>query len=238
MNKNKPKYVLIAAHLLDKIKDGSYPLNSLIPRETDLAAKFKVSRPTIRQAIKQLEDKGYLERRRKKGTWVKAVKIEQEFTHVIESYSEEMNSKGVVPKTNVLLFTQTTPNDEIMTNLNLTSGEKVFKLVRLRYADQQPLVLVTSYIPVKICPDMAELDFTQVSLYSFLASKNYAVKHVKRKLEVQKADQTTANLLNIQLADPIFYFHTAGFTKTEVPVEYSIAQYRGDLNSFKIDLRQ
>lgn len=238
MNKNKPKYAVIAAYLLDKIKDGSYPLNSLIPKEIDLATKFNVSRPTIRQAIKQLEDKGYLERRKKKGTWVKAVKIEQEFTHVIESYSEEMSHKGVVPKTNVLLFAPILPDDEIMRSLNLVRQEKVFKLVRLRYANGQPIVLVTSFIPVKVCPDMAEFDFTQISLYSLLAAKGFAVKHVKRKLEVQKSDETTANLLNIQTADPIFYFHTAGLTATEKPVEYSIAQYRGDLNSFKIDLHQ
>ena len=102
--KELPKYQIIANDLLDKIQTGFYPQNTLIPPETELADSYQVSRPTMRQAISLLVRRGYLERRRKRGTLVKRVKIEQEFTHLIESYSEEMSAKGIYPKTNLLYF--------------------------------------------------------------------------------------------------------------------------------------
>ena len=102
--KELPKYQVIASDLMNKIQTGFYPQNTIIPAETELADKYQVSRPTMRQAISLLVNQGYLERRRKRGTLVKKVKIEQEFTHLIESYSEEMSAKGIYPKTNLLYF--------------------------------------------------------------------------------------------------------------------------------------
>ena len=55
---------------------------------------------------------------------------------------------------------------------------------------------------------------------------------------MKSADEMTANLLNIEEKVPIFYFHTYGYTKGEVPLEYSIAMYRGDENYFVIDLKR
>ena len=97
--KELPKYQVIANDLLNKIQTGFYPQNTIIPPETVLAGKYQVSRPTMRQAISLLVNQGYLERKRKRGTLVKKVKIEQEFTHLIESYSAEMSAKGIYPKT-------------------------------------------------------------------------------------------------------------------------------------------
>jgi GntR family transcriptional regulator len=77
-------------------------------------------------------------------------------------------------------------------------------------------------------------DFGKVSLYDTLDSHDCRIVHVKRKLEVLKADETTADLLNVDISDPLFYFHTVGTTKNDIKIEYSIAKYRGDNNSFEI----
>lgn len=236
--KELPKYQVIANDLLAKIQTGFYPQNSIIPPEIDLAQKYQVSRPTVRQAISQLVHQGYLERKRKRGTLVKKVKIEQEFTHLIESYSEEMSAKGIYPKTNLLYFKEEKANSEVSKNLQLPLNEPVFKLVRLRYANNQPTVIVTTYVPKRRVPELINYDFAQVSLYSTLEKYHLKVTRVIRKLEVLAASETTANLLNITVNEPIFYFHTQGLTADEQPIEYSIAEYRGDINSFVIDVRR
>ncbi|MCO6532366.1 MULTISPECIES: GntR family transcriptional regulator [Lactobacillus] len=233
-----PKYRVIANDLLNKIQTGVYAQNTIIPPEVELASTYQVSRPTVRQAISLLVNQGYLERRRKRGTLVKKVKIEQEFTHLIESYSEEMSSKGIYPKTNLLYFGEEKANPEVSKNLQLEVQEPVFKMVRLRYANEQPTVLVTTYVPKKRVPKLADYDFSTASLYSTLEKYQLKVTHVIRKLEVMEADETTANLLNIAANKPIFYFHTQGLTSDEQPIEYSIAEYRGDINSFVIDVQR
>ncbi|MBA1392404.1 GntR family transcriptional regulator [Lactobacillus sp. XV13L] len=236
--KNTPKYQIIAADLLHKIQTGTYPQNALIPPELELADHYHVSRPTVRQAIALLVNQGYLERRRKRGTLVKKTKIEQEFTHLIESYSTEMSAKGIYPKTNLLYFGEEKANDEVCQNLDIARSAGVFKLVRLRYANGQPLVLVTTYVPQGRIPELVNYDFAQDSLYSALEEHHLKVTRVIRKLEVLEAGETTANLLNLAVNKPVFYFHTQGLTVDGQPIEFSIAEYRGDLNSFVIDVRR
>ncbi|MBM7543433.1 GntR family transcriptional regulator [Periweissella beninensis] len=231
-----PKYRQIADDLLKKIQTGIYPINALIPKEIELATFYGVSRPTIRQAIQLLVNDGYLDRRKKRGTIVRQRKIVQEFTHVIASYDQEMDNHGLIPMTKVIMFTTEVADNEVCERLNLPIDSIVFKLVRLRYANDQPIVIVTTYIPYSVVPHLSDYDFTAVSLYETLAANNTAVVRVQRRLEVIKADETVANLLNVQQNEPLFYFHTIGHTQDSGAIEYSIAKYRGDLNSFNIDV--
>lgn len=237
-SKNLPKHTLIENDILSKIKNGTYKPNTLIPKEIELMEIYGVSRPTVRQAIQSLVNKGLLAKRKKRGTIVCQSKISQEFTHIIESYNDEVTNKGLTPKTHVILLQKELPSQEVCDNLQITKDEFVYKLVRLRYADEQPIVLVTSYIPYKIFPKLNEFNFEDVSLYSALDDNNYPILQVRRKLEVLSADETTSDLLNIDENDPIFYFHTVGLTKNNVPAEYSIAKYRGDINSFEIYIQR
>lgn len=232
------KHKQIELDLLHKIKDGTYPPQTLIPREVDLMAHYDVSRPTVRQAIQTLVEQGLLEKRKRRGTMVKQPKIAQAFTQVVEGYNDEMTNKGLRPKTKVLLLQRETANSEVAKNLQLASGEDVYKLVRLRYANSQPVVLITSYLPTNIDLNLLAVDFTQASLYDTLGQAKCAVTHVRRRLDVLTADETVADLLNISQGDPLFYFHTQGFTASNLPVEYSVAKYRGDVNYFVMNLQR
>lgn len=232
----KPKHQQIQAALLARIQDGTYPQGSVIPKELDLAASFNVSRPTVRQAIEALVNAGYLERKRRVGTRVRQTKLAQEFTHVIKDFDSEMANNGVAAKTTVLYFHEEVADAEVQKALKLEAGAHVYKLLRLRFADEQPVVLVTTYLTRAGLEDFADIDFSKASLYHELAARDLAITHVRRKLEVMAADETTASLLNVATGAPIFYFHTYGQTQDQQLLEYSIAKYRGDNNYFTIEL--
>lgn len=235
---NIPLHKKIRADLLRKIEAGEYEENQLIPTEMELAEQYQVSRPTVRQAVQSLVDEGYLEKRKKRGTIVKKPKIQQEFTHVIESFDSEMSRKGILPKTRILNFQQTTANEEIAENLALEPGDLVYKMTRLRYAEEKPVVLVTSYIPYELFPKFQEVDFTKEKMYQVFEDMGHPIRTVTRKLEVIKADETISDLLDVAEDDPLFYFHTQGFSDERLPVEYSISKYRGDINYFVFELSQ
>ncbi len=93
---NIPLHKKIRQDILNKIETNEYSENQLIPTELELAEIYGVSRPTIRQAIQALVNEGYLEKRKRRGTIVRKPKIQQEFTHVIESYDSEMSRKGLI----------------------------------------------------------------------------------------------------------------------------------------------
>ncbi len=230
------KYQRVEQTLLARIQDGTYPEGSLIPKETALIAEFGVSRPTIRQAIQQLVDQGFLEKKRKRGTLVRQTKRAQEFTHVLQSYDQEMAAKGIATKIQVLVCRQKTASLEVQTALGLEPEAQVYELMRLRFANGAPVVLVTSYLPVAPLPGLIEVDFTKQSLYAELDARGLRITNVQRKLKVQAADETTSALLAVAPAAPLFYFHTTGRTADGTRLEYSIANYRGDTNYFVFDL--
>lgn len=231
-----PKYLEIQNLLLQRIKNGDYQEGQLIPKEVNLAEQLNVSRPTVRHAIRNLVQAGYLERRKKRGTIVTQTKIKQQFTHVIESYNTEIQNNGLVAKTHVLNFSTEKASDEVAEALTIKPNTEVYKLVRLRSADNKPVVFVVTYLPIAQLSDLQKIDFTHHSLYSELAKAGLEITHVSRKIEVHPATEEEAQLLETDIKAPIFYFHTIGFTKDHRALEYSIASYRGDLNYFMVEI--
>ena len=229
-------YRKISKDIYEKINTGVYKQGSTIPTEFELAEMYQVSRPTIRQAVQLLVDDGYLEKRKKRGTIVCAPKIRQNFVQTIANFESEAVKNGFHSKTTVLSFKKEKPNIEVSTQLHLNPSDMVYKLVRLRYIDQQPNVIVTTYVPWSLYPDLEKEDMTTKSLYDYFEECKNPIYRMERKMETIKADATAADLLDIDQADPMFYFHSVGFDRQNRRIEYSISKYRGDTNYFSFQL--
>ena len=229
-------YDQIKDDLLSKIKDGTYPEGQTIHSELELAEIYGVSRPTIRQALQILVSDGYLEKRRRRGTVVTKPKVSQSFTMSISSFEDAMRLAGRLPKTKVLVFKRERANAEVEKRLELTLGQDVFKLVRLRYADDLPNVFVESYIPCALYPGLDSFDFNESSLYAAMDACGNPVMTARRRLEVIKADGAAAALLDVEAGDPLLLFHTVARDASGTAVEYSVATYRGESNSFELNV--
>ena len=231
-------YDQIKNDLLSKIKDGTYPEGDTIPSEIELAAAYGVSRPTVRQALQILASEGYLEKRRRRGTVVTRPKVSQSFTMNISSFEDAMRLAGRLPKTNVLLFKRERASAEVSEKLELAAGREVYKLVRLRYADGLPNVFVESYIPCDLYPGLDSFDFNETSLYAAMDDCGKPVMTARRRLEAVRADGATSALLDVEVGDPLLLFHTVARDADGTAVEYSVATYRGESNSFELDVRR
>lgn len=229
-------YDQIKDDLLSKIKDGTYPEGQTIPSELELAEMYGVSRPTIRQALQILVSDGYLEKCRRRGTVVTKPKVSQSFTMSISSFEDAMRLAGRLPKTKVLVFKRERANAEVEKHLELTRDQDVFKLVRLRYADNLPNVFVESYIPCTLYPGLDSFDFNESSLYAAMDTCGNPVMTARRRLEVIKADGAAAALLDVEAGDPLLLFHTVARDANGTAVEYSVATYRGESNSFELNV--
>ena len=111
------------------------------------------------------------------------------------------------------------------------------RLVRVRHADRLPNVLVKTYVPHALYPGIETTDFRTTSLYATMRSMGAPVVRAHRKLDVALADREVATALGIEVASPVFVFHTVAQNADGRHAEYSIATYRGDTNSFEFDTR-
>jgi GntR family transcriptional regulator len=96
-----PFYCQLKGMLLSYIHKNQLNASDLIPTETELYQIFNISGLIVRQTINELVREGYLKKIKGKGTFITEPKINQEYTHRIISFNDEMIQKGLVPKIKV-----------------------------------------------------------------------------------------------------------------------------------------
>lgn len=233
-----PLYYQLKQLLLEEIQSGNFSENDCLPTEIELSTMFGISRPTVRQAINELVNEGYLSRLKGKGTFVTKPKINQEFVHIIENFNEGMLRKGIKPKTKVLDLKIIEADEELVQALEVEPGDKVIELLRLRYANDEPIVLVNTFIPYDLCPELLEVNLKEVSIYATFEKNNLFIKKVRRIFEAQRSSETDAQLLEIPEGDPLLYFETKARLSNGTVIEFSKLKYRGDRNKFVVELEK
>lgn len=240
INKNIPipLYYQLKEIILEGIMEKHLIPGEHIPTERELSELYDISRPTIRQAIIELVRDGYLYRVKGKGTFVSKPKIEQDFIEKVENFNEHIRSKGLVPTTKVIEKSCTIASRETAKMLKIAEGDKVIKMLRVRSANEEPIVIVKTYLPYDKCSFILEEDMEEKSLYEVFA-QNYSTKvcRVIRTVEAIIAGKYESEMLKISEGDPVQLFRTVAFNQNDVPVEYSTARYRGDRNKFTVELK-
>lgn len=98
-----PMYHQIMENLKKQIEDGTLAPDTLIPSEREYAERFGISRMTVRQALSNLVNEGYLYRQKGKGTFVSRKKFEQPLQG-LTSFSEDMRQRGLKASSQLIDF--------------------------------------------------------------------------------------------------------------------------------------
>lgn len=232
-----PFYYQIKEILLEFIH--SSPEGTLIPTEMALCEHFEVSRQTVRQAMSELASEGYLTRKKGKGTFVSEHQVKQDFLLMVASFDDEMRRKGFTSTTKVLDFTLEKSDAKTSEFLGLKKGSDIVKLRRLRFANNEPFVLVLTYLPYNKMTNIMSVDFNKISLYKVM-ERDYQLKieTASMVLESYTAKEYQAKHLGIKVGDPIQMIQRVTYLPDGTPIEYSKAEYRGDRNKFTIILKR
>ncbi|MDF2614408.1 MAG: GntR family transcriptional regulator [Clostridia bacterium] len=234
-----PLYYQLKKIILEYIQFNHKNIEEPIPTETEIGEYFNVSRPTVRQAINELVVEGYLYRIKSKGTFITKPKIKQGFLSSLDNFYSEMHKQGLTPSTKVISVTVMESDREISEALSIPIESKVVKLSRLRYADQDPIVLVTTYLPQNKCPDIETKDLMNRSLYDILETDyTYRIASAKRSIESILATEIEAEALNIKKGSAIQYIESKVYLLDGTAIEYSQAFYRGDRNKFSFEVKR
>lgn len=237
MDPRIPLYYQLMQLFRQQIEEGEYQPGDSFPSENELCERFGVSRPTVRQALNELVREGLLHRIKGKGTFVSAPKIQQDFMQKLVSFTEEMQQKGLKGTTRVLSLQLVPALKNVAAYLSLAIEEPVFQLDRLRFINDEPIVVVTTYLPQKYCPTLNQQDLNNQSLYKTLEDQySIRISKARRILEAIAATEEYAKLLEIEEGAPIQLSRTVAWDQYNRPIEFSIARYRGDRSQFTIDL--
>lgn len=230
-----PLYFQLKELIIEAIRSGAYKHGSVIPTEKEFSEMYQISRTTVRQAITELVQEGWLYRIKSKGTFVSTPKINQDFIQRLETFQEQMARSGMTPGTEVLEVKIAYAPEHVAEALEIQPGDKVIYLYRRRFANEEPILLAETWLPYEPCKYVLEHDFVKESLYDILKEKEETeVLRIRRRVEAVEAIACDMEYLDMKPGKPVQLFHSIGTNAYGKPVEFSIARYRGDRNSFEV----
>ncbi|SHG29287.1 GntR family transcriptional regulator [Bradyrhizobium erythrophlei] len=227
-----PLYETVEATLAAGIANGSLPPETQLPPEEGLTERFKVSRTTVRKAIQNLIERGLVEVRRGKGTFVTQPKITQELTE-LTGFVEDMQALGRSPTARLLDKRIVAADEAVARQLALAPGTLVVRLRRVRLADGVAMSFDETYLPRDIGEKIADNDLEAEPVFALLEEKyNTPLVEAEYKLEATAADAVAAEALEVPTGSPIFLVERTSYTTGNRPVDYERLHYRGDLIRF------
>jgi GntR family transcriptional regulator, N-acetylglucosamine utilization regulator len=237
-----PKHAQLREILRELASDELLP-GSLVPSERDLAARYGVSRLTVREAIGQLVAEGVLVRVRGKGTYTAKPRVDSQLH--LASFTEDMRRRGMRPETVLLEAAEAVPPPSTAAALGLGPDERAYWLHRLRKADGAPMAVERGWYHAGLVPGLLDHDLTE-SLYTLLAD-NYGVRleNGTQTVLAEGADAETARLLGMRTGSPVLVFHRIATARLSTPrlstpqgqpIEDMTSWYRGDLYQVTMQL--
>lgn len=235
MQRTASRVEQVASQVHALIEEGSFA-DGRLPSEPKLARQVSASRPTLRQALAQLELDGFIVRKHGVGTFVnqRVLSIRTRLEEVWD-FDEMIRISGYEPSVQHLEMELAQAQPGIAEKLALTPGSEVLTTLNVFYADDTPAIYCVDIIPAELVRSAYRDEELQGPVYTFLERRcNQRVDHNITEVLPIAADARLAELLNCGLGSPLHFFEEIGFNADHTPIIYSEEYYRPEIFSFKV----
>lgn len=179
---------------------------------------------------------GLILKKKGKGTFVSQPKVLESFVQKLSGFYEDMAAQNRPTHTLVLRLELARVNRPVARMLKTGANSKVILLKRLRFVDNDPIQLVSSYIPYGLCPELLKTDFTNRSLYGFLEAHGIFLACGYRTVGAARVTEEEARQMNVEAGTPMIRIGSIGYMDDGTPVEYYETVHRGDRTRFPAEL--
>jgi GntR family transcriptional regulator len=233
------QYVLVAQRLMQDITGGRYPVGSLLPTELELCTQFGVSRHTVREAVRRLQERGLVTRRRGIGTSVKANRVQ---TRYIQSSMEISDLPRYVEDTRLV----TTESEDLIADgpladlLKCPSGQRWVKVTGHRYAGKGklPMALTDIYINAAYAGVRKLIGSIKVPVYA-LIEKQYGltIREVQQEIRATIIGAVNAKRLSVKPGSAGLVVTRRYLGDNDQTIEVAVNLHPADRFSYSMSLR-
>lgn len=235
MVKKTSLYLQVAESIINDINSKRVKAGEQISTEKELMEKFSVSRFTVREAINYLEKNNYVEKKHGIGTFVKENAISQKLFKFY-SFSEEMKKIGKTPLTKIISFNKERASDFIAEKLGILEDSIVFKMERLRLADNEIIMYETTYLPQKIFFDLEVELFEKRSMYGVFQDKYGIIfSGAKEKFTAVIPSEDILKKLDLDKVEACMKIERTTYMNNFI-IEYTVSFARSEKLNFEVEL--
>ncbi|MEU9171171.1 GntR family transcriptional regulator [Streptomyces sp. NPDC048420] len=228
-----PLYYQLARQLEEAIEHGVLAPGNLLGNEIDLSIRLGLSRPTVRQAIQTLVEKGLLVRRRGVGTQVVHSQVKRPLE--LSSLYDDLEAAGQGPATRVVRNATVPACADVAAALSVPEGSPVTQLERLRLTHGEPVALLCNYLPT----DLLDLDSDRLEstgLYRMLRTAGVTLHSARQTIGARSATAEEAARLDEKEGSAVLTMQRTAYDDTGRPVEYGTHIYRASRYAFDFQL--
>lgn len=231
------KYKHAYSTLLERLKEGRYPVGGRMPTEDELARYFEISRVTIRRSLDMLVQDGFLER--KQGSGYRVLTLSPRADTCLTSFTDAALRAGLEPASRFLSLEQFSPHATALNELPTGLREiAVTRIIRLKTINTVPKMLVHTYAPSSLMRDACAEDFPEKgpnqSILRILSARfKFEWSAACEEISPISADEDTANLLDVESRHPLLLQSCSAFDENGAVVFHENV-FRTDSISFSL----
>jgi GntR family trehalose operon transcriptional repressor len=222
------KYLTIYNTIVEQIKNGELPPQTLLPSENELKDQYETSRETIRKALNLLSQNGYIQKVRGKGSIVIDISKFDFPVSGLVSFKELATKMGNEPKTIVNELSFMKPDGYIRQQLQLGSKDMVWKVVRTREINGEKIILDKDYLCSSIVPSLTE-EICADSIYQYLENElNLSISFAKKEIVVVEPNNEDRALLDLEGFHNVVVIKNYVYLDDATLFQYTESRHRPD----------
>ncbi len=228
-----PLYVQLIQELEAKISEGILTPEARLPSESELSKQYGVSIITVRKAVGSLAEKGLVEKKQGKGTYVTKKKYTRDMKN-LQSFTELCGRYGVRAGGRMLENRIVVPDERIARLLGLEPGSQTIFISRVRCADGEPVVIEHNYFPLSYSFLLGET-FHDNSLFQYLRDKReVTVDGSEKWFELCRAGVKEARLLKVKKGGALLRIRSVAYNIQGKPIYAGVQLVKGECFSFYV----
>lgn len=230
-----PLYVQLMDILIDKIENYMEE-NDQLDSEREICDKYGLSRTTVRQALDELEKEKYIYKVQGKGNFVSSRRMEQELLKVY-SFTDETRKLGKKPSSKLLNFEIAEATEKVSRKLKLQEKELVFKISRIRLADEIPMIYEVTYLPYEKFSGMTKEMLVESPMYEVFKNKYHTnITSAEEAIEGILINKLESIYLNIVEGQAGLKVERITYSNKQA-IEYTESIARGDKFKYRVSLK-
>lgn len=221
-----PVYHQLEKAIREQIESGRLAVGDPLPPERDIAKINNISLATVRRALQNLVQNGFLHRIQGRGTFVSNTALRRKkvrYYHFVKRFQNDIRETDI----ELVQLKRIKGDPHVNRNLKIRASQDVYELRRVLGFGRKRLIYAVSYLPYVLFKGLEKYKkwyFEKFALYIFLEQK-FGVSTMKNRelYGVALADRDMADIFNVENGHPLLSVEMQAFTHKEKPYEYRLS---------------